>query len=232
MRNARFAVALAVVAAVLALPAGASNSAEGDARDTVTVTGNGTAVAVPDTTQWTFGVEADAPTATAALRAVSAEMRRVLAALRAAGLASRDLQTQHVSLNQRRSENGERVLGYSATNAVVATIRDAAKTGAVVDGAVEAGANNVFGPSFGTSDRKALYRQALAAAFDDAKVKAQALAQKAGATVGKAVSIVEGGGTSPGPVPTELAKAASDSVPIEPGEQEIAATATVTFLLS
>ena len=158
-------------------------------------------------------------------------MRRVLAALRSAG--ATDLQTQYVSLSPRYVDNGA-VQGYSAHNSVSATIKELARTGAVIDAAVAAGANQISGPSLTHGDPESLYRQALAAAVADARTKAQALAAAANVSLGRVTAVVEGG-SAPTPMPLTAAKAAADAVsstPIEPGQREIGATVSVTFSIT
>src|SRR4051794_33457213 len=115
MKNARFIVALAVVAAVLALPAAAADAPTTPTQDVVTVNGAAFASAVPSTSQWSFGVDARGETASVALRATSAEMRKALAALKAAGIADKDLQTQQVSLQPQYSQDGSKLTGYAAS---------------------------------------------------------------------------------------------------------------------
>jgi uncharacterized protein len=200
----------------------------------ITVVGSGTARAVPDVADWSFGVQSDAETASAALEAASEGTRRIIAALRDEGIAKEDLRTEQVSLYPRTTDDGRAVIGYSASSTVHATVRDLGKAGSIVDAAVEAGANQVYGPSLRVSDNRAQYRMAIEAALDDARARAEALAAKAGVTLGGPVAIVEsGGGGTPGPLyDRAMAEAGGGQVPIEPGVDEIAATLTVTFAIS
>jgi uncharacterized protein len=206
-----------------------AQSAAADAEKGITVTGTGTVTTVPDRAEFSFGVTSQAGTATAALAANTAEIRRVVAALRNAGIAATDIQTQQVSVSPRYTDDGQEISGYTATNTVVARIRDLGRAGTVLDAAVEAGANQVYGPSLTSSDRDDLYRDALRAAYAEARAKAQELAGAAGISLGRAVDIVEAGG----PVPLPMAEAAlAADTRIEPGTQEIQATVTVTFATS
>jgi uncharacterized protein YggE len=200
----------------------------------ITVIGSGTAKAVPDVADWSFGVQADASTATAALAAAAKETREIVAALRDAGIAKEDLRTEQVSLYPRTSDDGLSVIGYSASSSVSATVRDLGKAGSVVDAAVGAGANQVSGPNLRVSDNRAQYRAAIDAAMDDAGARAQALAAKAGVTLGGPIAIVESGGGYPGPMygAYDRAAGAESPVPIEPGVDQISATLTVTFAIS
>jgi uncharacterized protein YggE len=200
----------------------------------ITVIGSGNARAVPDVSDWSFGVESDASTASAALAAAGKETREIVAALRDAGVAKEDLRTEQVSLYPRTSNDGMSVIGYSASSSVYATVRELGKAGAVVDAAVSAGANQVSGPTLRVSDNRAQYRAAVDEAMDDARARAEALAVKAGVTLGAPVAIVEnGGGGYPTPVYDSIRAASAESaVPIEPGVSEISATLTVTFAIS
>jgi uncharacterized protein len=197
----------------------------------LTVTGLGSVRTVPDRASFSFGVETQAATARAALTQNAAEAKKLLDALRAAGIAAADLQTSQVSLNPRTDERGTGIVGYSAITTVTATLRDLSRAGAVVDAAVDAGANTVSGPSLTRGDTDAQYRQALRLAYADASTKAEALAAAAGKTLGAVTAIVE---SSSGSVPYAVAKdaAASTAVEIAPGTQSVDAVVTVTVALS
>ncbi len=231
MRKLTIVVAslLALTAVAAVTRAGDAPAAAGDPAHGITVQGTGTVASVPDRAQLSFGVETQAATANAALAANGAELRKVIAALRAAG--ATEVQTQSVSLYPRSAQmNGSEqggIEGYTAQNSVSAVILDVAKAGAVIDVAVAAGANQVSGPSLSRGDQDELYRQALRAAVADARLRAEALASAANLTLGPITQIVEGGGGAPQPY--ALDKATAESTPIEPGEQELVASVTVTF---
>ena len=222
----RWPVALAVVAAVLAVPAGA---AEPDETRGLTVTGVGEIAAVPDVAEWSFGVEARASSATAALSAGGARIRRVVAALRAAGVERRYIQTQDLSLYPRLGRRDE-VTGYVASSRVRVVVRDLRKAGGVIEGAVGAGATDVFGPALSASNREELLRQALDEAFEEARAKAERLAAKVGVTLGRPLAVVEGGGGDD--AFKYAASAEAGGLDVEPGENEITGTLTVTFAIS
>src|SRR4029453_14775122 len=137
----------------------------------VTVSGTGTVESVPDEAQFSLGVESTGGTAREALAANSERMRRVLAALYAAGIAKGDVQTQDVSVSRSYPENG-----YSADNSVSVTIHDLTRAGSILDAATNAGANDVYGPTLTRSDQDELQAKALRAAVDDARAKARILA--------------------------------------------------------
>jgi uncharacterized protein YggE len=211
----------------------AAISAAGDATRSITVSGTGIADGEPNRADFTFGVVTEGRTARGALAANAAEARRVIAALRGADVAERDIQTQQVSISPVSSEDGRTVTGYQARNSVIARLRDLARAGAAIDAAVEAGANEVYGPNLIQSDRATIERQALQAAMADARAKAQAVASAGGVTLGRLMTVVEGGGGAP-PMPYagDARAAAESSTPIAPGTQEIQAFVTVTYSVS
>ena len=102
--------------------------------------------------------------------------------------------------------------------------------GALIDAAVAAGANTIYGPSLSRSDADALYRQALSKAVDDAKGRAELLAKAAGRSLGRVTAIAESGSAAPVPYAAK-ASAAQDSTPVVSGPQETTASVTVTYEL-
>jgi uncharacterized protein len=218
-------VALGLAATTLP---GSASSAAAEAGG-ITVQGMASVTSVPDRAELSFGVESKGASARSALSANAAEMRQVIAALKAAG--ATDVKTQYVSLSPQYNEKSD-AQGFVATNTVSATIKELAKAGAVIDAAVNAGANQVYGPSLSHGDRDELYRQALKAAVANARASAQVLASAANVSLGRVTTIVEGGG-APQPVPFAAAdKAMAESTPIEPGTQQTTANVTVTFSVS
>jgi uncharacterized protein YggE len=199
----------------------------------ITVVGTGSVTVTPDTADWSFGLQTSADTANAALSANSEAMDRIIAALRDAGISRDDLQTEQVSVYPRVSNNGASIVGYDASNTVRATIRSLDRAGEIVDAAVAAGANQLYGPSLTVSDSDAQYREAVEQAFDDARRRAEAIAEQAGVTLGAPVAIVEGAGQGEIPYYGEaLRDEAAAEVAVEPGTQDVAASLTVTFAIS
>ena len=225
-------VPTAALAAALFLSLGTSGApaAAGDPADGITVQGSAIVAAVPDRAEISFGVESPAQTAKAALAANAAEMRKVIAAIKAAG--ATEIKTQSISLSTRYTQNGE-PNGFVAQNTVSAKVTNVVKAGPVIDAAVDAGANQVYGPSLTRSNQAELYRQALKEAVADARLRAQAIASAAGATLGKVTNVTEGGsGPQPLAIESQKAGVADSSTPIEPGTQEIGATVSVTFAIA
>ena len=230
MKRIALAAALLLAAASLAgvaRPEGA-HAVDGSAQsgDSIIVTGNGSVAAVPTIAVLSLGVDTRAASARAALAANAKEMRLVIAAVKAAG--GREVGTQSVSLSQVLGPNGEPA-GFAASN-VVSAIVDVDRAGAVIDAAVDAGANQVNGPTMSVADQGKLYRQALKAAVADARLSAEALAAAAGRSLGKVTSVVESGGVTPVPM-FEKAAVSDAGTPIEAGTQQTTASVTVTFAL-
>ncbi len=234
MKALRILVLVVFGAAVVALAGvGRPETAGGAEKPAggITVNGTGTVKTVPDEATFSLGVESKGATAREALAANSARMRRVIAAVRAAGVAKEDVQTQDVSISP-SYDNGGVVSGYSAGTSISIRIRNLAKAGAVLDAATNAGANNVYGPMLDRSDREQLEAKALRSAVADARSKAEVLAEAADVQLGEVTAINEGFDNGPEPYDATARLAAmSDTAPIEPGKQDIRATVTVTFAI-
>jgi uncharacterized protein YggE len=228
MKPIRIAALVVVGAAVVAfagvgrpdLAGGASDSSGG-----ITVTGTGSVQAVPDQAQFSLGVQSHGPTAHEALAANSERMRRVLAALLAAGVAKADVQTQDVSVSRSYPDDG-----YTADNTVSVTIRELAKAGSILGAGTKAGANDVYGPTLTRSDQDELQAKALTAAVDNARAKARVLAEAAGVRLGTVTAIAENG-NEPMPIYEAALAKRAPSVPIEPGVQQTQAVVRVTFAI-
>ena len=203
-----------------------TSSASPATQHSIVVTGNGSIATVPDRAQLSFGVTSAAKTATGALRGNATEMAKVIGAVKAQGIAAADIRTEFVALSPRYSSGGEEIVGYTASNSVSVTLRNLAKAGALIDAAVDAGANQVNGPNLVRSDASALYRQALRVAISNARGKAQTIARASGLTLRRITDVTESGG--PQPV-AQAAREGATPTPIEPGTQLVEATLTVTF---
>jgi hypothetical protein len=235
MKTLRIVIAALLVLAVGAL-AGigrpeAAESAESEPREGITVTGVGRVKAVPDQAEFSLGVTTEGTTAREALTVNSARMRELIAALKDAGVADRDIQTQGVSVGRDYDETGP-ADGFTAQNSVSLLIRDLDRAGAVLEAGSRAGANSVYGPSLTREDRDGFEAKALEQAFAAARKRAEALAGSADVSLGRVTAIVEG--VQPVGFEPMVARAEADStseVPIEKGTEEIQATVSVTFAI-
>ena len=231
---------VAVAALVLAAAAVAgvgrpeeARSDQGTPTRGITVNASGDVETTPDRAALELGIQTNANNAKAALSQNAERLRRVIDALRTAGVAKDDLRTRNVSLWPQHDPDGTTVTGYQAENTIAAEL-DVAKAGEAIDAAVAAGANIVGGPSLSVGERDALYRKALRKAVEAARAKAEAIADAAGVKVGRVTAVVESAGyEEPPPMPYAMRAAdTAESTPIEPGKQAIEATVTVTFALA
>jgi uncharacterized protein len=222
----------AAAIAVLAIAAPGASAADTTSPPSISVVGHASRKAVNDTARVRFGVVSRAPTAVAALNRNSARAQRVVNAVKAQGNAPADIKTENVSLRLVRVKHKHRPteVFYRASNSIKVTVRAISRVAPTIDAAVRAGATSVSGVDFSTSKQDALYRQALSAAFDDAKAKAQLLADRAGVTLGTPLQIVEGVELEPG-VGVPSAGGGSSGVPIQPGTSTVRAEVTVVFAI-
>lgn len=193
---------------------------------------------VPDVATVSAGVVTQAVDANAAMRANAAQMDKVMASIRAAGIAERDIQTSGINLNPqyRYAENqAPAITGYQASNTVSLKVRDIAKLGKVLDALVASGANQVNGPSFEIDKPEAAYDEARRAALEKAQARAQMYAKTLGLKVRRIVSIDEGGGFQPPrPVPMMAMAARAEKAydtAVSPGETTLTANLDVVFEL-
>ncbi|TDK26352.1 SIMPL domain-containing protein [Luteimonas aestuarii] len=190
----------------------------------------------PDVAALSTGVVTQAPDANAALRANAQQMAKVVAAIRAAGIAERDIQTSGINVHPQydyRDNQAPTITGYQASNTVNIKVRDIAKVGDVLDALVASGANQVNGPSFTIDQPEAVYDEARRAALEKAQARATMYAQSLGLRVRRIVSISEGGGFQP-PMPmmkTMAMDARMESTPVSPGETTLSANLDVVFEL-
>ncbi|TYT27356.1 DUF541 domain-containing protein [Luteimonas viscosa] len=203
----------------------------------LSVSAHAEASRVPDVASLSTGVVTQAADANAALKANSAEMARVVAAIEAAGIAERDVQTSGISIQPqyRYAENQPPVItGYQASNTVNIKVRDIARLGDVLDALVASGANQVNGPSFEIDQREAAYDEARQSALKLARARAEMYAESLGLRVRRIVSISEGGGFQP-PMPMmksmDMMEARVQSAPVSPGETTLGANLDVVFEL-
>ncbi len=191
----------------------------------------------PDVASIGAGVVTQAADANAAMRANAEQMQKVMAAIRAAGIADKDIRTSGINLSPqyRYAENQPpAITGYQASNNVDLKVRDLGKLGKVLDALVASGANQVNGPSFEIDQPDAVQDEARRAALDKAQARAQMYAKSLGLQVRRIVSISEGGGFNP-PMPmpmVRMAAMAKDAgTEVSPGENTVSASIDVVFEL-
>jgi uncharacterized protein len=207
---------------------------------TLNLSAYGEVRAAPDMASINLGVMTEAPTASEAMRANAAKMTQVIAALKKAGIAEKDIQTSGLNLNaQYNYEQNQppKLTGYQASNQVTVIVHDLKKLGAAVDATVSAGANQVNGVSFGLDDPTKAENAAREAAVKALQAKANLYAGATGHQVSRLVSLSEGGGYAPQP-PVPMAymvkrEAMADaSTPVAAGELRVRIDVTGLYELT
>jgi uncharacterized protein YggE len=229
----RAILTLGLVTLLLAAPA-VARADEGS--PSITVMGTGTASGTPDVAEVSAGVVTQAPTAAQAMSQNSAAMEQVLRAIRAQGVADRDVQTTNVSIVPVRAQSSPSrpqpaaVTGYEVTNQVRVRVRNLASLGRLLDTLVSQGANALGGIAFSIADPAPLLDQARTKAIADARQKAQVYAAAAGAKLGRVLAIRDTAAAGP-PRPMAARMMASAPVPVAAGEQELEVSVSVTYAL-
>ena len=200
------------------------------------VSAHGESHRTPDVALISAGVVTENIDAKTAMRANAQRMTAVVAALKQAGVADRDIQTSNISLepqykyiaNQRPT-----ITGYQVSNTVNVRLRDIGKTGDVLDALVKQGANQINGPTFSVDKPDASMDEARVDAIKQAQARADLYANATGLKVRRIVSISESGEMTapPRPMMMGLMKAAAPSAPIAAGESTLAMDLNVVFEL-
>ena len=170
----------------------------------ITVVGQGTAYGQPDEATVIVGVDTFAPTVAEATAQNQASLDGVMAALEAAGIAPEDIQTTNYSLfaEQIYGDRGpEGIAGYRVSNQVNVKMRDISKVGDVLAAVTEAGANAIYGINFSVADPAALEAEARASAVEDARKRAESLAELSEVTLGDVIIVSEVVGQPGFPMP-------------------------------
>ncbi len=223
--------ALALGALLMGAAAPALAQTDGDAAfkaTTFSLSAYGETRVAPDMATINLGVQTDALTAAEALKANGARMNQVMAALKKAGIAERDIQTSNLNLNAQyayEQNQPPKLTGYQASNQVTITVRDLTKLGAAVDATVGAGANTVNGVSFGLADPRAAEDAARLEAVKALQAKAELYGRATGYKAVRLVNLSEGGGYTPAPPPVPMFAMAkremSDATSISAGELKV-----------
>ena len=203
---------------------------------TVTVSASGTVSAEPDEATISTGVTSESKTAREALSKNTDAMKKVIAELKAQGVAAKDIQTSQFNVEPvyvyPKEGQPPVVTGYRVTNSVAVRVRNLDKLGGVLDQLVTVGANQIGGISFDVSKAETLKDDARKDAMANALRRAKLLATAGGAEVGEVMQISEDVSYQ-GPQPVMYAKRAmaAEAAPVERGSQQLEARVTVTWKL-
>lgn len=221
----------------LAAPATALQ-AESAVPRTITVVGEGRVTMQPDLAQVNIGIEVVGETVKDAGGQASETMDAVIAALKAQGIAEKDIQTSGYSVWVERPYSEGLPTGtalYHFSNSVMVNIRSLDKVGTSLDAAIEAGANNIFGVTFSVAEPGQLMSEARRKAVSDALSKANQLAEMNQVKLGNVVTVSEvvggGGGYYPGNFSrVSMAEGmGGGGGPISPGELEMTVQLQITY---
>ncbi len=205
-------------------------------RTTIRATGEAVVSARPDQARLALGVVTQAATAQAAAAQNAKQLEEVLAQPRKRLGDKAEIRTSGYALTPeyRYPRDGGRpeITGYTASNTIEIRTRDLADVGAVIDAAVQSGANTIHGLHFLLRDDRAVRAQALQEATRKARAHAEAMADAAGLKIVRVLSIEQGEAAWIRPV-RELRMAAAAEVaapptPIEPGGVEVRVNVTLT----
>lgn len=243
--RSRTPILIALLALALLVPASAAVAVE----RTVSVTASATLKVPNDSASLGFSVSRERGTRGAALQAVAGGLRRVIAAVQVIpGVGEGDVTSGRISVS--KTFRGRRV-AYRASEGIGVTLHQPDKAGEMVSAAIGAGASGVSGPNFFVGDTEQAFANALTAAFDKAKLRATALAIRAGGTLGPALAIDEGEGAeltpqfdaksapasgcataSPAPATKRISPRCTGAPPpVKPGTSTVNATVHVVFAL-
>jgi uncharacterized protein YggE len=224
-----------------AVPAAQAQTSDQPANRTITVVGQGQSSGAPDVAHVNIGVETTGASAQEAVNANKQQMSTLLEKLKALGVADKDIQTSNYSIYTERPQPampaeggaaGSEGVIYHVSNQVNVTIRDTSKLGDVLDQAVSAGANTIYGVNFEVSDPSQLEAAAREKAIADAKARAESLAQLSGVNLGEVLTVSEVIGT-PGPIVERavVGMGGGGGTPIQPGETQVNVSVQVTYAI-
>ncbi len=241
------AVPLALFLIVSTVVSG-SEASRASASQTISVTGHGEVFAVPDIARISFSVMSEKKTITEAQKDVSAKVTKAIDALKAKGIAEKDIKTegynsypkyeyQNVSCAVNYCPPGKQILvGYEVTQSISVKVRDVDTTGEIVDLIGASGITQISGPEFAIDDEDTLIAEAREQAIADAKQKARILSRQLHVSLRHIVSFSENGGGMP-PIMYDRAvmnMSGAESAPapkstLPTGENKITSDVTITY---
>ena len=237
MKKSSVVIAFALVGLWSCAKEGDTIISPNEVQNQIHVIGSATIEAAPDIAQVQLGVQTFAETLDEAMAENNQRADGVIAALKAGGVAEADIKTTSFNVYPQRDFRKEdgigEIVGYWVNNSVAATLRDLNSVGRLLEGAIEAGANNVNSLAFTLDDFEAVRAEARVKAMENAQERAASLAQAAGMELGKPIRIDEVG-YGGGPIYNrgdydEAMGADIGQVPVAPGELVVTAQVDVYF---
>lgn len=214
-------------------------SESGNVSDVITVNGTGTVSAIPDVAVANIAISVEGATAKAAQDKANIKSKAVVDYLKGAGIKDADIKTSSYDIYPQYdySSHVSRIRGYQVTQSLTVKIRDMDQANDIIDGVVEAGANQVNSLNFEIDKLDELKADARKKAIKEANAKAHELEDQLGIDLGRIVSFSElsndyyplryakdsamgmGGGAVPAP-----------DLPI--GENEITVNVSITYQIN
>lgn len=229
----------ALAAALMSMPVMASAQTT-TLTPRIVVVGEGESTLTPDLALLSLSVMQEAPTAREAMTANNEAMAKVIAAMKEAGIADRDLQTAGLQIMPRYNYTNKpdgsqeaQLVAYQVVNTIAVRVRDLTKTGEIVDKSVSLGVNQGGSITFSNENPEPARTEARKKAVTSAMEKAKTLAEAAGVKLGSVIEISETGYDQP-PMPIEakaFARDAAGAAPVEAGENSYRVQVNVTFEL-
>lgn len=245
MRNKFYLLTiLAVLAGLLVVFAGGASAQSTTPTEpantltrTINVNGTGKVYLTPDIAYVTIGVHTENKDAAQAVSQNNTQATKVKTALIDMGVDPKDIQTQNFSIypQQQYDQNGRPTgeITYIVDNQIYVTVRDLETIGDLLDTAVKAGANNIYGIQFDVADRSKALSESRKLAVADAQQQAKELADAASVSVGPVITINTTGYATPVPMYEKAmgggAVAAAPNVPVSPGQMVIQTDVNMVF---
>jgi len=205
----------------------------------IEVSGEGSVRATPGFATVTLGVTTTGKDAREAMAANAKSANGLVALIKSEGVSPADIQTSDVSISPMFSNqppaqaSAPTIIGYSVSDNVTVTVRDISRLGALLDKAVGAGANAIYGIGYGENDPSALLDKARPLAVADARRKAEIYAGAGGAKIGRLMELTEEPGARPVAFAARAyAPGAAAPTPIEAGQDKLTVTIMARFELT
>ncbi|MEA4811437.1 MAG: SIMPL domain-containing protein [Anaerolineaceae bacterium] len=211
---------------------------------TLSVTGNGKVTLVPDIAYINIGVHSEAEDVSSALKQNNELAKKIADALVASGVEQKDIQTANFNIypktNYDPQTGSSTPAGYSVDNTVYVTVRDLKQLGSLLDTAIQAGANQIYGISFDIKDRQAAVNTARNLAIKDAQEKAVEVAKVSNVALGQVqvINVSDSSYVQPftqgygGAGGATMAKSMDESVPVSAGQIVITFSANLIYAIN
>jgi len=204
------------------------------------VSGNASVMAVPDQAIVRLGIARQAASAQAAQQQANVAAQEILNAVEKAGVPPNQIQTARLVLTpiyaprNPDSRDAPRIVAYNATNTISVRLENLSIVGTVIDAGLKAGANQIEGVGFALRNDLPSRQQALKQAVEEARSKAQTMAEALRVNLLEVLEVSEGGVSIVDRVEPVFASraAAVAETPVSPGQIEVRASVTIRYRIS